>query len=316
MIGEPAIHFTRGRSPGRQGRRNHGGVFLFPVLATALLMLVCAPGSPGGAAEPPAVYAYIGAPYIITAEVSGTHKFVLNFFNISDFVIVVQPQEFIYQGSSGQFYIGQVFDMPTKGTRGESYRYSASVLLNNFSYKGLDILGAFHEQDSIEELSIRFGAKRYYLAPLTKAQFNQLDANIENLDVKNPDAKAAMRSAGLTELGRVVNNDGTSEWDRDWQGLLMEGDLNPPRILESPEVTPTEEARRTNTYGKIKLSAFITRDGTIRELSVVKGLGRGLDERAVAAVQASWVFLPATKNGEVVETIIKFDVTIAPPRNP
>jgi hypothetical protein len=189
------------------------------------------------------------------------------------------------------------------------------VLLNSYTYKGLDILGAFHEQDSMEELSIRFGAKRYYLAPLTKAQFDQLGANIENLDLKNTDAKAVMHNAGLTELGRVAINDGTSEWDRDWQGLLMPEDLNPPRILESPEVTPTEEARRTNTYGKVKLSGFITRDGTIRELSVVKGLGRGLDERAVEVVRASWIFLPATKNGEVVETIIKFDVTISPPKN-
>jgi len=305
---------SQSRTSARELHRAHGQIL--PFLAAALtMMLVCATGSPGRAAEPPAAYAYVGAPYIITAEVSGAHKFVLNFFNLSEFVIVVQPEEFIYKGSSGQFYIGQVFDLPTKGTKGDSYRYSASVLLNSNTYKGLDILGAFHEQDSIEELSIRFGAKRYYLAPLTKARFDQLGANIENLDMKNTDAKAVMRSAGLTDLGRITINDGTSEWDRDWQGLLMPEDLNPPRILESPEVTPTEEARRTNTYGKVKLSGYITRDGTIRELSVVKGLGRGLDERAVEAVRTSWVFLPATKNGEVVETIIKFDVTISPPKS-
>jgi hypothetical protein len=278
-------------------------------------MLLWAAGPPGRAAEPPAAYAYIGGPYIITAEVSGAHKFVLNFFNLSEFVIVVQPGEFIYKSRSGRFFIGQVFDLPTKGTRGESYRYSASVLLNSYAYKGLDILGAFREQDSIEELSIRFGAKRYYLEPLTKAQFDQLGSKIENLDLKNTDPQAAMRNAGLTEIGRVTINDGTSEWDRDWQGLLRSEDLNPPRILESPEVTPTEEARRTNTYGKVNLSGIITRDGTIRELSVIKGLGRGLDERVLAAVKSSWVFLPATKNGEVIETIIKFEVPISPPKN-
>jgi hypothetical protein len=299
----------------RKPSRAHGQNRSTPFLAAILTMLACAAGSPGRAAEPPAAYAYIGGPYIITAEVSGAHKFVLNFFNLSEFVIVVQPGEFIYKGRSGQFYIGQVFDLPTKGTRGESYRYSASVLLNSYTYKGLDILGAFHEQDSVEELSIRFGAKRYFLAPLTKAQFNELGSKIEDLDLRNTDPQAAMRNAGLTEIGRVTINDGTSEWDRDWQGLLYPEDVNPPRILESPEVTPTEEARRTNTYGKVKLSGVITRDGTIRELSVVKGLGRGLDERAIAAVKTGWIFLPATKNGEVIETIIKFDVTISPPKN-
>jgi TonB family protein len=81
------------------------------------------------------------------------------------------------------------------------------------------------------------------------------------------------------------------------------------------EVRPTEEARRTNTYGTVKLSAIITRDGTIQDLAVVKGLGHGLDERAIEAVKTSWIFLPATKNGEVIETSIKFNVTFSPPKS-
>ncbi len=267
------------------------------------------------AAEPPEAYAFIGEPYVITAEVADPHRFVLNFFNLSEFVIVVQPAEFIYKSSSGQFYIGQVFDLPTKGTRGDSYRYSASFLLGSFSYKGLDILGAFHDQDTIEELSIRIGAKRYYLQPLNKSQFSELDKKIEDLDLTNQNAQAALRNAGLTALGRVTTTDGTAEWDRDWQGLLLPEGINPPRIIDTPDVSPTDEARRTNTYGKVRLSAIITRDGTILDVSVIKGLGRGLDERAVAGVKANWVFLPATKNGEVIETSAKFDVTFSPPKS-
>jgi TonB family protein len=79
-------------------------------------------------------------------------------------------------------------------------------------------------------------------------------------------------------------------------------------------VAPTEEARRTNTYGNVKLSATITRDGTIQDLAVVKGLGHGLDERALEAVKTSWIFLPATRNGEVVEAKIQFDVPFEPPK--
>jgi len=267
------------------------------------------------AGEPPAAYAFIGEPYVITAEVADPHRFVLNFFNLSEYVIVVQPSEFIYKSSSGQFYIGQVFDLPTKGTRGDSYRYSASFLLGSFSYKGLDILGAFHDQDSIEELSIRIGAKRYYLQPLNRSQFSELDKKIENLDLTNQNVQAAFRDAGLTALGRVTTTDGTPEWDRDWQGLLLPEGINPPKIINMPDMSPTDEARRTNTYGKVRLSAVITRDGTILDVSVVKGLGRGLDERAVAGVKANWVFLPATKNGEVIETSAKFDVTFSPPKS-
>ena len=46
---------------------------------------------------------------------------------------------------------------------------------------------------------------------------------------------------------------------------------------------------------------------------MIKGLGRGLDERALEGVKNSWVFLPATKNGEVINTAIAFDVEFPPP---
>jgi TonB family protein len=259
-------------------------------------------------------FAFSRGQYVITAEVSGPHQFVLNFINLSDYVIVIQASEFIYKGSSGQFYIGQVFDQPTKTTRGEAYRYSASVLVGSYSFKGLNVLGAFREQDKIEELSVRIGAKRFYLQPLDKGQFAAFSAKVEDLDMRNTDAQAAMRSAGVPEMGSLKSNDGSPDWDRDWQNLIYPDGLNPPRHLESPDVTPTEDARRTNTYGSLKLSATITRDGTIRDLVVVKGLGHGLDERAIEAVKTSWIFLPATRNGEVLESSVKFDVTFAPPK--
>ncbi len=264
------------------------------------------------AQETPKSFAYAGGAYIITAEASGAHQFVLNLVNLSEYVIVVQASDFIYKGASGRFYIGQVFDQPTKTTRGDTFRYSASVLVNNSSFKGLNILGAFREQDRIEELSVRVGSKRYYLQTLDKAGFADFSAHVEDLDLRNTNAQAAMLAARVPEMGRMKSNDGSEDWDRDWQGQLLPDGVNPPRYLEHPDVTPTEDARRSNTYGAVRLSATITRDGAIRDLAVVKGLGHGLDERAIEAVKTSWQFLPATKNGEVVEANVKFDVNFAP----
>ncbi len=266
------------------------------------------------AQEPPKSFAFAGGQYVITAEVSGSHQFVLNFVNLSEYVIVVQASDFIYRGASGRSYIGQVFDQPTKTTRGETFRYSASLLVNNSSFKGLNILGAFREQDRIEELSLHIGSKRFYLQPLDKAQFAQFFARVEDLDLRNTDAQAAMRAASVPEIGRLKTNDGSADWDRDWQDQLLPDGVNPPRYMENPAVAPTEDALRTNTFGAVRLSATITRDGAIRDLAVVKGLGHGLDERALEAVKTSWLFLPATRNGEVVEANVKFDVNFAPPK--
>ena len=261
----------------------------------------------------PKTFAFVNSRYVITAEVASEHTFVLNFINLSDFVIVVQPNEFIYKGASGRFYIGQVYEQEHKDTRGESQRYSASILLKGHSFTGLNILGAFHEQDQIEETSVRIGAKRFYMQPLEKTLFEQLAAKIGDLDLKNPDVSAALEEANIAELGTVKNTDGTSEWDHDWQGLLTPDGINPPKIIERPEISPTQEAIKSRTYGKVRLSGIINKNGGMQDLKVVKGLGRGLDEKCLNVVKSSWVFLPATRNGEVLDSAITFDVEFPPP---
>ncbi len=63
----------------------------------------------------------------------------------------------------------------------------------------------------------------------------------------------------------------------------------------------------------MRLAATINKNGGIQDLKVDKGLGKGLDERAMEAVKNSWQFLPATRNGEVLESAIRFDVDFPPP---
>jgi TonB family protein len=277
----------------------------------ALLLVWSAPGIWAG--DGPGSFGFVNSNYIITAETAGERSFVVNFINLTDFVIVVQPHEFIYKGASGLFYIGQVFDLEHKDVRGETHRYSASILLKSHSFVGLRIIGAFHEQDRIEEISVRIGAKRYYLQPMGKTDFETFAAKINNLDLQNPNGTAALEEAEISRMGIAKSTDGTSEWDRDWEGLLTPEGVNPPKIIERPEISTTSEAIRSKTYGKVKLSGIINKSGGIEELKVVKGLGHGLDQRALDGVLNSWVFLPATKNGEVVDTVIQIEVDFPAP---
>lgn len=276
-------------------------------------MLLVSLLSPGRAEANPGTFAFVNPSYIITAEVASKHTFVVNFINLSDFVIVVQPNEFIYKGASGRYYIGQVYEEAHKDARGEAQKYSASVLLKSRSFIGLTIVGAFHEQDHIDELSVRIGAKRFYLQPMEKTLFDQLAAKIGNLDLESAGGSAALKEANISETGTVTSTDGTSEWDRDWQDLITPDGVNPPKILERPEIPPTSESRKRHIYGKVKLSCIINRNGGIQDLRVVKGLGHGLDERALEGVRNSWVFLPATRNGEVYDAAISIEVEFPRP---
>jgi TonB family protein len=264
----------------------------------------------------PKTFAFVNTYYVITAEVASEHSFVVNFINLSDFVIVVQPSEFIYKGASGRFYIGQVYERELKDTKGETQKYSASILLKGHSFTGLTILGFFQEQDAIVELSVRIGAKRFYLQPLEKSAFEQLATRVGRLDLDDPNAADALSRAGISGMGTVKSTDGTSEWDHDWQGLITQDGTSPPKIIERPEISSTPEARKTRTYGRVKISGIVNKSGGIQDLKIVKGLGRGLDQRALDGVKNSWVFLPATKNGEVLDSTVVVDVDFPPEKKP
>ena len=72
-----------------------------------------------------------------------------------------------------------------------------------------------------------------------------------------------------------------------------------PRAIYYPEPEFSDEARRTKFQGEVTLLATIDVDGIPRDLHVVRSLGMGLDEKALAAVR-TWRFEPARLNGHPV----------------
>lgn len=71
-------------------------------------------------------------------------------------------------------------------------------------------------------------------------------------------------------------------------------------ILEKPQPIYTEEGRRLRIEGTVKLRVVFSAAGEIQVVSVVKGLGHGLDEAAVRAATAIR-FRPARRAGRPVD---------------
>ncbi len=258
-------------------------------------------------------FAFVNSNYIITAELATDHSFVVNFINLSDFVIVVQPLDFIYKSASGNRYIGQVFEQEHKDPIGEIQKYTASMLLRSHSFAGLNIVGLFREIDQIEELSVRVGSQRFYLEPMEKNRFEQLVRKIETLDLDSVNVADMFQDSNIREMGSIKSTDGTPEWDRDWEGLITPDGVNPPKALTTPAILPPEKVKKPADRKAVRISCLITKNGGIQNLKVVHGGDRNLEQRALDGVANSWVFLPATKNGEVYETVIEFDVEFAEP---
>ncbi len=82
--------------------------------------------------------------------------------------------------------------------------------------------------------------------------------------------------------------------------------ITPPKLLEvaSPEYTP--EAKKAKIEGDVLLTIVIDQNGDVVDAVVKKGLGKGLDEQAIAAVKV-WKYKPATKDDEPIA--VKMDVT-------
>jgi protein TonB len=77
--------------------------------------------------------------------------------------------------------------------------------------------------------------------------------------------------------------------------------LTEPVLLWKAEPEYTDEARKAKVQGVVIVRAEIDAHGQVQNISVAQGLGLGLDERAIAAVQ-KWKFRAGTRNGRPVST--------------
>ena len=83
--------------------------------------------------------------------------------------------------------------------------------------------------------------------------------------------------------------------------------VSPPRLLREVRADYSDAARRANLKGEVVLEIVIRSNGTVGEVRVLKGLGLGLNEKAIEAVR-QWRFAPATMKGTPVDVIVEVAV--------
>lgn len=91
------------------------------------------------------------------------------------------------------------------------------------------------------------------------------------------------------------------------EAVAITDDITPPRLSEVASPEYTAEAKKKNIEGAVTVAIVVDKKGDVVDAKVVKGLGYGLDENAVAAVK-EWKYKPAEKNGEPIA--VKMEVTV------
>ncbi len=85
------------------------------------------------------------------------------------------------------------------------------------------------------------------------------------------------------------------------------GGISAPQAISTPDPEYTEAARNAKTQGTCVLWLIVDEHGNPRDIRVVRGLGFGLDARAIEAVK-QWRFRPAMKDGRPVNVQISVEV--------
>ena len=80
-----------------------------------------------------------------------------------------------------------------------------------------------------------------------------------------------------------------------------------PHRFVRPDPEYTIEARKANVQGTVVVSVNVGIDGITRNIKVERGLGMGLDQKAVEIVQ-EWLFRPPLENGKPISKKLSVEV--------
>ena len=83
--------------------------------------------------------------------------------------------------------------------------------------------------------------------------------------------------------------------------------IEAPKLLKEVRPDYTPDARRRGIEGDVVLEIVVTNRGTVDRVRVLRGLGAGLDENAIAAVK-QWKFDPARRMGAPVDVVVEVSV--------
>jgi TonB family protein len=86
--------------------------------------------------------------------------------------------------------------------------------------------------------------------------------------------------------------------------------VSPPRLTHRVDLDYSDEALKARLVGVVLLSVVVGTDGKARDLQVVRGLGLGLDEKAIKAV-SKWQFEPGVKDGQPVNVVAQIETNFS-----
>ena len=82
-----------------------------------------------------------------------------------------------------------------------------------------------------------------------------------------------------------------------------------PTVLYQPLPSYTVEARDAKVEGIILMEGVIRKNGRVTDVKILRGLGYGLDQKAIDILTKEWRFAPGTLNGQPVNVQARIEIS-------
>jgi protein TonB len=132
------------------------------------------------------------------------------------------------------------------------------------------------------------------------------DSKLPNFGMPNsPNKGVSMGNGSGTGIG---SGDGAGSGGNTGGGLYaIGGGVSKPVVLYAPDAEFSEEARKAKFSGNVEVYLWVDENGSPSHIRVVRGVGMGLDDKAIEAVR-QYKFKPAMKDGKPVKVPLYIDV--------
>jgi|GEM_PF-628240 len=252
-----------------------------------------------------ACFVYTDPSRIVTLEFRGESLALLNVINLADTAMVLEPASVLVISTGGQAVPGQVF--AGKNETGGTV-FTASALVQPKSAFGTDLWGAFEFQQNVLKAYFALGGRYLELASLPGGQFDALLERLENIDLKSPNVEQMFKTLQIPDLGVRLPFEETDSLREVHERCFTAEGINPPKIIRRPQPRLTPEAEKAGFTGTIKAVATLSTTGNVTGIKLDPEPAYGLGPRIIETIRNAWRFLPATYNGEVVPTEIRFSL--------
>ncbi len=251
-------------------------------------------------------FAYISYDRVFLIEVINPNKVIFNFINLSEFVKVIEASQiFLYKKGKKKIFLGQVFE--------DNNTFLGSFLVKSWDSGGLTLWGKFELRNSNDESFYVYREGKFFkLEGLTESEYDYLYMLLSNLNLTDKNVKMEYIRLGIPLKGYSIPEEKNKKLLKLYNSSFKNG-VNPPKILKAVKIKcPSFMGKLCPllTSKGLNIKGIINKNGDLINIEFPEKFEKYKKFKVyvINFLKLNFLFLPATLNGDVVNSKVKFKI--------